>query len=229
MSVQTRRQTEQSKKEICRIFKAEGLDITIEANLNIVDFLDVELNLNEGTHKPFSKPNNTILYVDSKSNHPPSIKKNIPLAVQKRLSILSSNEDIFNESAPQYQEGLNKAGYTHELKYDFEAKNGSNTNGKNPRSRKVTWFNPPFSQSVKTNVGAEFLKIVDSSFPMGHPLHKAFTRNTIKISYRTTSNMSQVISRHNKQILKQTQQPNNEVVKECNCQKAQLPCIMGGK
>ena len=122
VSVQTRRQTEQSKKEICRIFKAEGLDITIEANLKIVDFLDVELNLNEGTHKPFSKPNNTILYVDSKSNHPPSIKKNIPLAVQKRLSILSSNEDIFNESAPQYQEALYKAGYTHELKYKFKAK-----------------------------------------------------------------------------------------------------------
>ena len=229
VSVQTRKQIEQCKKDICRIFKAEGLDITIEANLKIVDFLDVELNLNEGTHKPFTKPNNTILYIDANSNHPPSIKKNIPLAVQKRLSLLSSNKQIFDIAAPPYQEALKKAGYTHNLTFDPEAKNNNNKPKINTRSRRVTWFNPPFLQNVKTNVGAEFLKIIDSCFPIGHPLRKVCNRNTIKVSYRTTSNMTQVISRHNKQILKQTEPTNSEAVKECNCQKAHLPCNMGGK
>ena len=106
VSTLTKRQNEKVKQEICRIFKNEGLDITITTNLKNVEFLDVELNLNTGIQKPFTKPNNTILYVDANSNHPPSIKKNIPLSVQKRLSILSSDEQVFNEVAPQYQEAL---------------------------------------------------------------------------------------------------------------------------
>ena len=81
-------ETEKTKKDICRIFKAEGLDITIEANLKVTDFLNVELNVITQKHKPFTKPNNTILYVDANSNHPPSINKHIPVAVQKRLSLL---------------------------------------------------------------------------------------------------------------------------------------------
>ena len=40
--------------------------------------------------------------------------------------------------------------------------------------------------------------------------------------------MSQVVSRHNKQILKQADQANIEPPKTCNCQKRHLPCIMGG-
>ena len=226
ISTQTPRQNEQMKKQICKIFKDEGLDITIQKNLKVVEFLDVELNPSTGTHRPFNKPNNTILYVDANSNHPNDIKKNIPLAVQKRLSLLSSNEQIFMQAAPPYQEALDKAGYKkHQLNYDTEAKSN---NGKHTRSKRATWFNPPFSQSVKTNVGAEFLKIVSLSVPKGHPLNKYFNRNTIKVSYRTTSNVSQVISRHNKKLLNQTKQVNSDIEPKCNCLKQNLPCIMGG-
>ena len=182
--------------------------------------------MNTGTHRPFIKPNNTILYVDANSNHPQSIKKNIALGVQKRLSLLSSNEAIFISAAPKYQEALDKAGYKHQLKYDPMATTG--TSGKRHRAKKTYWFNPPFSQNVKTNVGAEFLKIVSSSFPKGHPLYSIFNRNTIKVSYRTTGNMSQVISRHNKNISSKAQET-DPAKPDCNCQKSKLPCIMGGK
>ena len=95
----------------------------------------------------------------------------------------------------------------------------------------MTWFNPPYSENVKTNVGAEFLKIVSNSFPKGHPLNTLFTRNTVKISYRTTANMASVISRHNKQVIKESQKepPVTKPDKLCNCNKASLPCVMGGK
>jgi len=179
-----------------------------------------------GSHKPFTKSNNTILYVNSQSNHPQSIKKNIPLAVQKRLSILSSNENIFNQTAPQYQDALAKAGYKHQLKYDPQA---SSHKAKRCRSKQVTWFNPPYSQNVETNVGAEFLKLINSSFPKGHPLHAVINRNTVKISYRTTSSMAQVISRHNTKVMQKQEQTNTANKPECNCQKANLPCVMGGK
>ena len=158
----------------------------------------MELNLNTRAHKPFTKQNNTIQYINVQNNHSQSHKKNIPLACQKRLSLLSSNEDIFNSVVPQYQDALDKAGHTHQLKYDPTAVTG--TIGKRYRSKHVHWFNPPFSEKVKTNVGAEFLKIVSSSFTKGHSLHQIFNINTIKVSYRTTANMGQVISRHNKQV-----------------------------
>ena len=53
----TPRDTENIKKEICRIFNNNGLWITIEANKQIINFLDVTFNLNRSTYQPFTKPN----------------------------------------------------------------------------------------------------------------------------------------------------------------------------
>ena len=46
----TPRDTENIKKEICRIFNRNGLRITIEANKKIVSFLDVTFNLKNSTY-----------------------------------------------------------------------------------------------------------------------------------------------------------------------------------
>ena len=75
VSILSKRENKSLKKEICRIFKEEGLDITININFKVVDVLDVELNLSEETHWPYTKLNDTILYKDSKSNHPQNMKK----------------------------------------------------------------------------------------------------------------------------------------------------------
>ena len=64
------KEAERTKNKIVQVFKDEGLDITIDANLKVMNFLDVEVDLNTGTHKPFTKPNNTLLYIDVNSNHP---------------------------------------------------------------------------------------------------------------------------------------------------------------
>ena len=164
----TARQTEILKKELCKIFQANGLQITIEASSKIVDFLDFTLNLNDGTYKPYMKPNNRPLYVHKESNHPPGILKNIPLATNRRISSISSSEKIFNAAAPDYQEALGASGYDHKLKY--EPQNRNNQNRKRNRKRQVTYFNPPCSQNVATNIGKQFSQALDSSFPPGHPL-----------------------------------------------------------
>ena len=44
-------------------------------------------------------------------------KKNIPEAIIKRLSEISSDEEAFNEAAPPYQEALRKSGYSHTQKF----------------------------------------------------------------------------------------------------------------
>ena len=178
----TPRQTEIIKKEICKVFSRNNLKITIDANKKSVDFLDTTFDLGTTTHRPFMKPNNTPLYVHKDSNHPPNIIKNIPESINKRLSTISSNETIFNQSVKPYQEALHKSGYSYKLHFDHTTKHPENKskNGKRNRRRNITWFNPPYSNNVSTNVGKCFLKILDKCFPTEHQLHTILNRNTVK-------------------------------------------------
>ena len=65
----------------------------------------------------FNDLNIEINYIHKESNHPPSIIKQIPFSVESRLSSISSNEKIFNESTPIYQKAIKKSGYDYKLKY----------------------------------------------------------------------------------------------------------------
>ena len=58
---------ERRKKKIIQIFKKYGFDITVCTKLKEVDYLDIELDLNNSTFKPYRKPNNDPLYVNKKS------------------------------------------------------------------------------------------------------------------------------------------------------------------
>ena len=49
--------------------------------------------------KPYIKPGDTPLYVNSNSNHPPSVVKNIPAGINRRLSTISSNKQFFDKAA----------------------------------------------------------------------------------------------------------------------------------
>ena len=85
--------------------------------MKIVNYLDASLNLNNSHHKPYHKPDNKILYTHKDSNHPPSILKQMPTSIEKRISTLSFNETSFNKSKEIYQKGLEKSGYRQTLKY----------------------------------------------------------------------------------------------------------------
>ena len=96
-------QSEKLKKQFQKMFNENGLKIEIKCNLKIVNYLDVTLNLNDGTYKPYRKPNDETLYVHAKSNHPPNIIKEVPIAIEKRLCNLSASKEIFEEAAMHYQ------------------------------------------------------------------------------------------------------------------------------
>ena len=49
--IEKKKQT--NKQEVSQVFKSNGLKITIDANKKIVNFLDVTLNLTNGSYKPF--------------------------------------------------------------------------------------------------------------------------------------------------------------------------------
>ena len=80
----------------------------------------------------------------------------------------------------------------------------TNVNNRN-RARNIIWFNPPYSQNVKTNIGKTFLKLVKKHFPRDHKLYKIFNRNTLKLSYSCMGSMSSVIKQHNCKVLSTTE------------------------
>ena len=87
---------------------------------------------------------------------------------------------------------------------------------KRNRSQNIIWYNPPFSENVKSNIG---IRLIDNYFPTGHNLlRKIFNRNTLKISYSCMPYVKQIIDGHNKTILKKdSQPPQDQAEKACNC------------
>ena len=132
------------------------------------------------------------------------------------LTEISSDEQSFKQAAPLYQQALDKCGYKQKLTFKHPS---IQTNNKDSRRRKrnITWYNPPFSENVATNVGQSFLRIIDEEFPSKHPLHKIFNRNTVKVSYSCMPNVKQIIDGHNKSKLSKSCTTHNETT--CNCQK----------
>ena len=203
--------TEDVKTAICKIFREYNLSITIQANQNVVNFLDVQLDLVNDIYKAYTKENDKPEYVHRMSNHPPGIIKNIPISINRRLNNISANKEVFYEKANIYQTELNAKGYQHKLEYDPNMQvNGTRRN----RKRNIAWFNPPYSRNVKTNVGAKFLRIISQLFPANHSLYKILNKNTIKISYRCMPNLQNCIDKHNAHVLSSDQ---DNVEPRCNC------------
>ncbi len=213
------------KKKLCEKFRQLGLQITANANITIVDFLDITFNLNKKEFGPYSKPGNTHQYVHVDSNHPPTITKQIPTSIQTRLSNISSSEEMFNKAKPEYEKALREAGHRAHLVYQPKENNSSK---EKQRKRNITWFNPPFSNHIKTNIGKKFLSLVDHHFPKTNQLHKICNRNTLKISYSCMDNMENATKAHNKNININQDPEKVEDSTTCNC-RTKPNCPLNGK
>ena len=188
-------------------------------------FLDINLDLTTGKHKPYRKPNNPPMYINAKSNHPPSIIRNIPPGIGKRISNLSSSLEVFEQASDIYNDTLEQCGYEEKIKYHPD-NNSTSNRSKRKRRRKIIWFNPPYSKNVKSNVGKTFFRLIDKHFPLGGKLNKIFNKKGMKVSYSCMRNMSSVMSSHNSRIMRNSNQ--NLPQKECNC-KAKNSCPLNGK
>ena len=76
---------ERLKKNVVKTFKDYGLNLTIEANLHIVNYLDVTFDLQKSTYLPYRKPDNPPVYINSCSNHPPTVIKQLPKSISKKI------------------------------------------------------------------------------------------------------------------------------------------------
>ena len=146
---------EKIKKNICKIFKDNGLNIIIETNLHITGYLDVTFNLKTWKHYPYK----SLQYIHKQSNHPSSVIKRIPSVISKRLSDISRDKEHFDKAPPIYNEVLNNNSFNETLKFSPTVPT------RRHRGRNIIWFNPPFSSNFNTNVGKLFLTLLQKHFP----------------------------------------------------------------
>ena len=130
-----------------------------------------------------------------------------PKMVSKRFSDLSCNESAFNNVNVTYELALKHSGYKNEIKFDRQPSTRRN------RNRKIIYFNPPFSQNVKTNIGKLFFKLVRKNFSKNHRLRKIFNLNTLKLSYSSIANLQILIKQHNTKVLTD----GRKSTRLCNC------------
>ena len=106
---------------------------------------------------------------------------------------------MFNEAKSDYEGALGDAGYSEQLAYDND--NHSKSRSTRKQRRRIVWYNPPYRKSVATNIGQEFFKLLQLHFPMQHPLHSIFNRNTVKLSYSCSTNIDNILKARNAKIL----------------------------
>ena len=210
-------------KKVKDLFKRNGLDITSDSdgNLTTTCFLDVNLDLLKNQYYPYRKPNDTPLYININSDHPPIIKKKLRGMIENRLSQISSSKEVFDNEKAIYEKALKDSGHPHELNY--QPPNNNNKKKRKPK-RLILWYNPPYSDIVKTNIGRKFLALLEEFFPKGDPLHKYLNRSTVKLSYRTMGNLKNHIEKHNARLLRK----DDRSEKGCNCRN-KVNCPVDGK
>ena len=153
-----------------------GISITVECNLQITDFLDVTFDLRTEKYYTYRKDNNQLLYINKQPNHPPTITKQIPSTVSRRIPDISRNKEYFDKAAPAYNNALKISGFNESIEFK------STPSPRRNRNRKIIWFNPPYSLNMKTSNSRIFLRLIDKHF-LRHKYHKLFNRNNIRISY----------------------------------------------
>ena len=106
---------DRTRKNSVKIYQECGLSIVCKINLTSVDFLDGRFGMKQEIYTPFRKPNNDPIYIHKHSNHPQNILIELPKSISKRISDSSSNEEIFNNHIPIYQQALNNSGFNNNL------------------------------------------------------------------------------------------------------------------
>ena len=97
------------------------------------------------------------------------------------LSQPSCNQHMFNNTAVAYQEAMQKSDIERIKVSAFKQPCQTGQNEK--KKTKNLWFNPPFSEHVKTNNGKTFLNLLENHFLSRHCLYKICNKNTVKVSH----------------------------------------------
>ena len=137
-------------KSFVGLYRDDGLGVL--RNCTFSNFLDTTFNLMNNTYKPYRKPNDQLFYINKHSNHPPSVLRQLPKSISKRISEISSICSC---------KLLKTLALTKNLYITKKIPPQMSRMKRTKRKRKIIWFNPPYSNTVKTNIGKLFLKLVE--------------------------------------------------------------------
>ena len=99
--------------------------------------------------KPSKKTNDQLVYVNTSSNHPLQIIKQLPTSISNN----SSSEQVFDLSKCEYEKALKESGYKN-VSLIFTGK--KDIKQKRNHSRNIIWFNALFNKTVSTSVAKQF-------------------------------------------------------------------------
>ena len=152
------------RKGITALFKEVRLLITFEKK-----FIERDFTFNYEIEKyfPFGKANNTPLYINTFSNHPPTIIKQLPKMISKRNLNLSCSNKELDKVKCVYETALKDS--EHFSSISFNIRNTQNV----PRNRN----NPVYNQNLKMNIGNLFMKLVKKNFLNNNINQKIFNWN----------------------------------------------------
>ena len=86
------------------------MSITIKTILKVADFLDIHFEIVQDIYQPYKKPNDEPLYINKNSNHPSTVIKQIPKAISKQMSDISSSKEIYDQNISYYKDASKHSG-----------------------------------------------------------------------------------------------------------------------
>ena len=101
---------------MCKTFGDNDLKITMQANITVVNFLDITLDLKSGKHWPSL---NQEMFLRTFKWNPTILQQYWVEGINKRLSEISSDEECFDKAKPLYQDMLNKSGYNYKIQIEL--------------------------------------------------------------------------------------------------------------
>ena len=133
-----------------KLLKKCHLNITIQTNLKIANFLEVESNLDTDTYQLY-KNQIVYLYTSTENQIITLLQSKSFLKQQLNGSRIFHPMKLFLMSQSQYIQMYSEKMFFHD-KITFITKiTNIKTNKKKSHKRKIFWFNPPYYLSVKTN------------------------------------------------------------------------------
>ena len=94
------------RKIIIKMSKEVGFQLDIKSNLKKVEFFDITFNLITGLYTPYKKHTGNLLYINTSSDHPPRMIKQLTNSINKRLCENLAIEQVFDSVKPEYMKML---------------------------------------------------------------------------------------------------------------------------
>ena len=134
-------------KKFQTLSKEKDLEIIVQCNLKITNYLDITFNINDGSYHPYRKPNKETNYIHVKSTTPHQSLNTFHDQLKKD-SQFCHHQKIFFWSQPITMKNFYKI-VDIKLSYNI---NNQMKRIVTRRKRNIIWFKQPQSKSVKTNI-----------------------------------------------------------------------------